>query len=175
MRNVEDAERRWFYGGAEQLRLARASDTAESFLLASTVMVQDKVTPLHTHPADESMYVIEGELLVHLDGEEHVLRAGGFSLAPAGIPHAFKVVSESATVLFLHTPGTCEAFYLGASMPLAPGEDERALRHEQDHGVRTAERRLRVRRSAAVLMAVVRRRCSWAPRPSSARRAGGSP
>jgi quercetin dioxygenase-like cupin family protein len=122
VRNVEDAERRWFYGGAEQTWLALASDTAESFLLATTVMVKDKVTPLHTHPADESMYVIEGELLVHLDGEEHALRAGGFSLAPAGVPHAFKIVSEEATVLFLHTPGTCEAFYLGASMPLAPGE-----------------------------------------------------
>ena len=122
VRNVEDAERRWFYGGAEQTWLALAADTAESFLLASTVMVRDKVTPLHTHPADESMVVIEGELLVHLDGEQHPLRAGGFSLAPAGVPHAFKVVSESATVLFLHTPGTCEAFYLGASTPLGPGE-----------------------------------------------------
>jgi quercetin dioxygenase-like cupin family protein len=122
VRNVEDAERRWFYGGAEQTWLAKASDTAESFLLAITVMVQDKVTPLHTHPADESMVVIEGELLVHLDGQQHPLRAGGFSLAPAGVPHAFKVVSESATVLFLHTPGTCEAFYMGASTPLPPGE-----------------------------------------------------
>ena len=122
VRNVEDAERRWFYGAAEQTWLARADDTAEAFLLASTVMTQDKVTPLHTHPADESMYVIEGELLVHLDGQEHPLRAGGFSLAPAGVPHAFKVVSETATVLFLHTPGTCEAFYMGASTPLAAGE-----------------------------------------------------
>ena len=138
VRNVEDAERRWFYGGAEQTLLARAADTSESFLLASTVMVQDKVTPLHTHPADESMFVIEGELLVHLDGEEHPLRAGGFSLAPAGIPHAFKVVSESATVLFLHTPGTCEAFYLGASTPLAPGETSGPFDMEQDHGVGTA-------------------------------------
>ncbi len=123
VRNVEDAERRWFYGGAEQTWLARAADTSETFLLATTVMAQDKVTPLHTHPADESMVVVEGELLVHLDGEAHALRAGGFSLAPAGVPHAFKVVSESATVLFLHTPGTCEAFYLGASTPLAPGEE----------------------------------------------------
>ena len=121
VRNVEDAERRWFYGGAEQTWLARAADTSETFLLASTLMEQDKVTPLHTHPADESMFVIEGELLVHLDGEAHALRAGGFSLAPAGVPHAFKVVSETATVLFLHTPGTCEAFYLDASIPLAPG------------------------------------------------------
>ena len=121
VRNVEDAERRWFYGGAEQTLLARAADTSETFLLTSTVMAQDKVTPLHTHPADESLFVIEGELLVHLDGQAHALRAGGFSLAPAGVPHAFKVVSESATVLVLHTPGTCEAFYLGASTPLAPG------------------------------------------------------
>ena len=129
VRNVEDAERRWFYGGAEQTCSLGPPTPPSRSSSTSTVMVQDKVTPLHTHPADESMFVVEGELLVHLDGQEHALRAGGFSLAPAGIPHAFKVVSESATVLFLHTPGTCEAFYLGASTPLAPGDDERALRH----------------------------------------------
>jgi hypothetical protein len=103
--------------------LARAADTAGSFFMTSVVMVKDKVTPLHTHPADESLYVVVGELLIHLDGEKYSLRAGGFTLAPAGVPHAFKVVSDSATVVALHTPGTCEAFYIGASFPLAPDED----------------------------------------------------
>ena len=81
-------------------------------------MGKGKATPLHTHPADESMYVLEGELLVHVDGEETLLTAGGFVLAARGVPHAFKVVSETCRMLCLHTPGSCEAFYLGASEPL---------------------------------------------------------
>jgi len=119
IRNAADAERRWFYGGAIQTWLAKAEDTAGTFLLCDTKMEQDKVTPLHTHPADESMFVLEGELLVHMDGHESILRTGGLSIAPRGVPHAFKVLSPVAHVLFLHTPGTCEAFYMGASEPLA--------------------------------------------------------
>jgi len=67
---------------------------------------------------DESLYVVDGLLLVHMAGEEHQLAAGGLVVAPRGVPHAFLVLSDSATMLTLHTPGTCQAFYLGASEPL---------------------------------------------------------
>jgi len=119
VRNVEDAERRWFYGGGIWTWLAKAEDTAGEFLLVEVQMEQGKVTPLHTHPADESFIVLEGEILLHIDGVEHSLRAGGFAIAPRGVPHAFMVVSEGgARVLDLHTPGNCEAFYMGASEPI---------------------------------------------------------
>lgn len=120
IRNAADAERRWFYGGAIVTWLAKAEDTAGTFLLSEATMEQGKVTPLHTHPAEESMFVLEGELLVHMDGHESILRAGGLSIAPRGAPHAFKVVSPVARVLTLQTPGTCEAFYMGASEPIGP-------------------------------------------------------
>ena len=123
VRNLVEAERRWFYGGGIHQTIAGASDTASAFLLTRVEMVRDKVTPLHTHPVAESLYVLEGELLIHLDGQQFSLTAGGFTLAPAGVPHAFKVVSATATILDLQTPGTCEAFYLGASTSLADGED----------------------------------------------------
>ena len=79
---------------------------------------QGKSTPLHTHPSDESLYVVDGEILVHLDGEENSIGAGGLVIAPRTIPHAFLVLSATATMLTLHTPGSCQAFYLGASEPL---------------------------------------------------------
>lgn len=79
---------------------------------------QGKRTPLHTHPVDESLYVVEGTILVHLAGVEHLVDAGGLVIAPRDVPHAFLVESQTATVLTLHTPGTCQAFYLGASEPL---------------------------------------------------------
>lgn len=122
VRNVEEAEQRWFYGGGIHTMLATAADTAGAFYLSKVEMEQDKVTPLHTHPAEESFIVLEGELLIHLDGAEFSLATGGFMLAPRGVPHAFKVVSPTATIINLHTPATCEAFYLGASEPLAPGQ-----------------------------------------------------
>lgn len=48
--------------------------------------------------------------------------AGGVAVAPRGVPHAFLVLSASAKILFLHTPGCCEAFYWGASEPM-PADD----------------------------------------------------
>ncbi|MBA3780346.1 cupin domain-containing protein [Nocardioides sp. InS609-2] len=118
VRNAAEAERRWFHGGGVHTWLATAADTAGTFLLFVDEMEQGKVTPLHTHPTDETLYVLEGELLVHLDGSEFPVSAGGLILAPRDVPHAFKVVSPSARVLCLHTPGTCEAFYMSASYPI---------------------------------------------------------
>lgn len=118
IRNAADAERRWFYGGGLHTWLAKAEDTAGSFLLCEMQMDSGKVTPLHTHPADESLFLLEGEILMHIDGDEFTVTTGGLALAPRGVPHAFKVVSPMARILCLHTPGTCEAFYMGASEPI---------------------------------------------------------
>jgi quercetin dioxygenase-like cupin family protein len=115
MRNREECEQRWFYGGGQFTWLAKAEETGGAFFLFEDVMERGKVTPLHTHPADETMYVIEGEILVHMDGVEQRVAAGGLMFAPRGVPHAFTVVSESARLLDLHTEPTCQAFYLGAS------------------------------------------------------------
>jgi hypothetical protein len=89
-----------------------------------------KRTPLHTHPSDELMYVLEGEILMHLDGVEHTVGAGGVALAPRGVPHAFMVTADATRLLCLHTPGTCQAFYLGASEPLTE-ESSRAVDFDQ--------------------------------------------
>ena len=83
-----------------------------------------EVTPLHLHPdSDETMIVLEGEILMHLDGEQHAVRAGGVASAPRGVPHAFKVSGAGgARLLCLHTPGCCQAFYRDASEPVPDGD-----------------------------------------------------
>jgi quercetin dioxygenase-like cupin family protein len=124
IRAAQDGERRWFYGGGVHTWKATAEETGGAFLLFEDAMGQGKVTPLHLHPeSDESMYVLEGEILMHVDGKEYAVGAGGLTVAPRGVPHAFMVVSERCRLLCLHTPGCCQAFYDGASEPLAAGQD----------------------------------------------------
>ena len=42
------------------------------FMLTEDTMGRGKTTPLHVHPVhDETIYLIDGELIVHLDGVEH--------------------------------------------------------------------------------------------------------
>ena len=114
MRASGEGDRRWFYGGGVHTWKVRADEVDGVFLLFEDRMAQGKRTPLHTHPdSDETMYVVEGEILMHMDGVEHRVGVGGTAVAPRGVPHAFMVTSPVARMLCLHTPGCCEAFDLG--------------------------------------------------------------
>jgi quercetin dioxygenase-like cupin family protein len=57
-------------------------------------------TPLHIHhDADESFYVIAGELTVFIGEERFEAKAGDYVFAPMGVTHAFSVTSDSAEFL----------------------------------------------------------------------------
>ncbi len=119
VRAADDTEERWFYGGGVHRWLVRAAETDNAFFLHEERLEAGKATPLHTHPADETMFVLEGAIRMHIAGEEHRVEAGGVAVARRGVPHAFKVVTDGTRLLCMHTPGTCEHFYLLASEPLA--------------------------------------------------------
>jgi quercetin dioxygenase-like cupin family protein len=123
VRSSEDGERRWFAGGGLHIWKATATETDGAFILFEDRMAHGKVTPLHIHPdSDETMIVLEGEIVMHLDGQEHTVEAGGIASAPRNVPHAFKVSgADGARLLCLHTPGCCQAFYWDASDP-APAD-----------------------------------------------------
>ena len=127
VRSTEEGERRWFYGGGQHIWKATSEETNGAFLLFEDRMDFGKVTPLHIHPdSDETMIVLEGEIRMHLDGDDYVIEAGGVACAPRGVPHAFMVSgADGARLLCLHTPGCCQAFYWGASEPVA-ADDARA-------------------------------------------------
>src|SRR6266436_4638074 len=99
VRQDGEGERLWFYGGGVHTWKATEKETGGAFILFEAVMSRGKVTPLHTHPCDETMIVLEGELLVHLQGEEYVVGEHGMLMAPRGVPHAFMVTSETARML----------------------------------------------------------------------------
>jgi quercetin dioxygenase-like cupin family protein len=117
-----EGEKLWFYGGGVHTWLATNAETGGAFLLFDDVMTRGKTTPLHSHPeVDETLYLLEGEILLSVDGLEQTLGRGGVAMVPRGVPHAFLVTAERTRILFLETPGSSEAFYRGASEPLTPG------------------------------------------------------
>ena len=114
----------WFAGGGVFTWKATAAETGGAFLAFEDHMTRGKTTPLHLHPnEDEALYVLEGELLVHVEGEKHKVGRGGLFVAPRGVPHAMLVTSETAHLLALQTPGTGEAFYRAASDPVDSATD----------------------------------------------------
>lgn len=120
VRNAGEGEQRWFLGGGVHMWKASSEETDNSMIVFEDELEYGKVTPLHLHAdVDEAMYVIEGEILLSAGDGERVLGAGGFAFAPRGCAHAFMVTSERARILAIQTPGSGQAFYLGASQPLA--------------------------------------------------------
>jgi quercetin dioxygenase-like cupin family protein len=113
-----EGERRSFLGGGLHTWKLSAEETNGACFLFEDTMARGKTTPLHRHPeADETIYLLEGELLVQVAGTESRVRAGGMSFVPRGTPHALLVVSDGARLLTLQTPGSGQAFYRGASEP----------------------------------------------------------
>lgn len=105
---------------------ATGAQTGGAYLLVEEVARRGKVTPLHAHPAEEeSFYVLEGEALMSIDGEQRTVGPGCFISVPPGVPHAYLVTSELARMLVLVTPGSgaMENFFRDAGEPAA----ERAL------------------------------------------------
>ncbi len=124
IRGEGEGERLWFAGGGLWTMKATAEETDGAFTLLEDRMARGKTTPLHTHPnLEETLIVLEGEILVHVEGTEHRVGPGGVAVAPRGVPHAFLVTSETARMLALQTPGSGEAFYRDASEPATDETD----------------------------------------------------
>lgn len=118
IRDGGEGERLWFCGGGLHTWKVTAAESGGAFLMFEDAVDGGKVTPLHVHPhVDETFYLLEGEIALYFDGEERTVGVGGVAVLPRGVPHAFKVISEKARLLTLHTPGTDEDFYRLASEP----------------------------------------------------------
>ncbi len=117
----DEGEALWFNNDLLTLK-ATGEQTGGAFLLVEELARRGKLTPLHTHPVEaETFYILEGEALFHLDGDEQSLGAGSFVSVPPGVPHAYVVTSETARALCLITPGDgpMEAFFRDAGEPAA--------------------------------------------------------
>lgn len=95
----------WFGGGLVTF-LVTAAQSGGDYVVIHDVMPRGKATPLHYHPSfDETVYVISGEVLVHIDGVEHLATAGSVASITRGVPHALLVTSEEARIVGFVTPG----------------------------------------------------------------------
>lgn len=95
----------WFGGGLVTFKIT-SEQSGGAYTVIEDRMPRGKTTPLHVHPSfDEAIYVLDGELLVHVDGAELRVRAGGIASIPRGSVHALLVTSEEAHILGFVTPG----------------------------------------------------------------------
>lgn len=101
----DEGEDIWFGGGLVTFKVS-SEQSSGAYAVIHDVMPRGKTTPLHLHPSfDETVYVIEGELVAHIDGSDHRAGAGTVVSMPRGVPHALLVTSEEARIIAFVTPG----------------------------------------------------------------------
>lgn len=52
------------------------------------------LAPMHTHPGEEIVYVIEGTLEYVIGSETHKVKAGDVLFVPSGVPHSAKNIGK---------------------------------------------------------------------------------
>jgi quercetin dioxygenase-like cupin family protein len=122
----------WFLGTLARIKLG-AHQTAGRFALWEGDLPRGAAPPLHSHPQDETFYILEGELTAWLVEPELAdddtdppgwlgtrgrrCGVGAAIFAPAGIPHTFRVESDTARMLFISTPAGIEDYVQALAEP----------------------------------------------------------
>ena len=118
----------WFLGTVAHVRLDGAQ-TGGRFALWEGVLPRGAAPPLHSHPQDETFYVLEGELTAWLvepgstgdaswvETQARECRVGAVVFAAAAMPHTFRVESDTARLLFLSTPAGIEDYVRALAEP----------------------------------------------------------
>src|SRR5262249_40758391 len=75
----------------------------------------------HLHPDhDETGLLLEGELLLHIDGVEYRVGPGAGVRIPRGVPHALLVTSDIARSVWVVTPGGAMEEFFRQAGEVAP-------------------------------------------------------
>lgn len=122
----------WFLGTLARLKLD-GRQTGGRFALWEGVLPHGAAPPLHSHPQDETFYVLEGEVTAWIVSPEQADDrseppgwvaecaerggAGTVVFAPGGTPHTFRVESDTARMLFLSTPAGVEDYVKALAEP----------------------------------------------------------
>jgi quercetin dioxygenase-like cupin family protein len=128
-----DSEAEWFLGTLARIKLDGAQ-TNGRFGVFEGVLPRGAAPPLHSHPQDETIYVLDGEITAWLiepelaAGDENDppawvaqeaqrCGAGAMVFASAGTPHTFRVESDTARMLVISTPAGIEDYVRALSEP----------------------------------------------------------
>ncbi len=129
---VSGGETLWFLGTLARMKL-EGRHTGGRFSLWEAVLPHGAAPPLHSHPQDETLYVLEGELTAwivpgELAADQHDppgwvrthgrrCGAGAVVFAPGGTPHTFRVESDTARMLVISTPAGIDDMVRGLAEP----------------------------------------------------------
>jgi quercetin dioxygenase-like cupin family protein len=121
-----EGERFWFLGTLATIRIP-GDAVGGRYALIEFLFPRGASPPLHTHPQDESYFLLDGQMTIQAGDERFELAAGDTAVVPMGVPHTFRVDSETARTLLLSTPAGIEGLFrdggVSATAPTLPPAD----------------------------------------------------
>ena len=119
--NAEDAASRafahepgggeaWWWFGVLATIKATAEQTGRQYSLVEILAPDGYEGVLHVHHfEDEGFYILEGEMTFYVGEQTIKAQPGSFLFGPKDVPHAFRVDSGPARLLFVLSPAGMEA------------------------------------------------------------------
>lgn len=106
VRHRDEGPATWFLNALVETK-ADYAETGGAYYLMEHLFTAASNPPVHIHcDEEEAFYLLEGEMEIDIDGVTAVARPGSFVLAPRGLPHAFRVLSETARILSISSSPT---------------------------------------------------------------------
>jgi quercetin dioxygenase-like cupin family protein len=119
-RNTDEGEAISMLGGTYLVKAA-GDETDNQMTVMEMHIPEGAGPPPHTHPGGEAVYVLEGTIRYHIDGEAVEGGPGSFFYVPAGTTENFEPTSE-VRLLVVYAPGGMEQFFREAGEPGQAGE-----------------------------------------------------
>ncbi len=115
---AEDRQRLLWAGGTVWDVVLGAEQTGGHIALLDQTGQRGDATPRHVHPNEaEIFYVLDGTVRAFSGGTSVDLSAGSAIYLPAAQEHALGVVSDSARIVTITTPGSFSRFVQAAGLP----------------------------------------------------------
>jgi quercetin dioxygenase-like cupin family protein len=125
-------------GGFLMTVKATAESTDNAFTLLEATEPPHFGPPMHIHRnAAEAFYVLDGEYLIFINGDEIRCPAGSFVYIPAGAVHGFRVGSVPSKKLNLYVPEAMVGYFDDLAAAVASGDvdDERLAAIAERYGM----------------------------------------
>ncbi len=130
----------WWQGSLMTIR-ARARDTGGALGVVDASFYGGFGPPLHVHRReDEALYVLEGLIRFRQGDDEFVATAGAWVWGPRGVPHTFKVESESARALVIVTPGGFERMFEDGGVPFSESAEPPVHEYDPEAAIALSKR-----------------------------------
>lgn len=70
----------------------------DSTLLAEFKLDGGCTLPVHSHPQEQTGYLVSGHMVLSIDGTEHDLHKGDAWIVPGGVEHGAKVIEDCIAI-----------------------------------------------------------------------------